>query len=71
MFKMSIKRFVHIYRLIQNYCRGFRGPFIQSRNYKIKLLMAYESVTRKVLFVTAVLAAVMCRGKLKSQDVDC
>jgi hypothetical protein len=45
----------------------------QTRNSKIKLLGEYESVTQKVLFGNAVLAALISRGKYDviPQNDDC
>jgi hypothetical protein len=38
-----------MYRLILNYCRGFRGLYFSNRKYKVKLITEYENATEKVL----------------------
>jgi hypothetical protein len=45
----------------------------QTRNNKIKLLMEYESVTQKVLFGKAILAALLSGRKyvVVPQNTDC
>jgi hypothetical protein len=39
------------YKVILNYCRGFRAYNFQVRNNKIKLLTEYENVTQKALLL--------------------
>jgi hypothetical protein len=46
-----------IYNVILNYCHVSAAYNFQTGNNKIKLLMEYESGTQKVLFGSAVLAA--------------
>jgi hypothetical protein len=45
------------YRVI--YCRGFCGLYFQTGSNKMKLLIEYESVIRKVLFANDILAVLM------------
>jgi hypothetical protein len=47
-----------MYRVILNYCRGFRAIIFKLESSKI-ILTEYESVTQKVLFCNTMLAALM------------
>jgi hypothetical protein len=40
-----------IYRVILNYCRGFRGLNFQIGKKKVKLLTEYENVTKKMYYL--------------------